>query len=172
MTERQEISFWDVAGEIINRFRRAMGGVLCTVPDQAGEQNVLTLGWGQLGPFYHDNPVMVIAVKPPRYSWRFLEEVPEFVIAVPDDSLRAAVDLCGRESGRDMDKFEAAGLSRVPSMHVRPPSVRECPINVECRTYASVHPPHLLLTPEHRRAPVEEQHTIYFAEVLGTYTYQ
>jgi hypothetical protein len=27
----------------------------------------------------------------------------------------------------------------------------------------------MLLTPEHRQRPIEQQHTIYFAEVLGTY---
>ena len=169
MVERNELSFWECAGEVLHRMRH--GGVLCTVVDNEGEQNVLTLGWGQIGPFYHGHPVFIVAVSPPRYSWRFLEEVPEFVIAVPDDALRAAAALCGTKSGRDMDKFAAAGLTRVPSAHVGAPSVLEAPVNIECRVYASVAPPHLLLTPEHRQHPVEEQHTIYFAEVLGTYRY-
>lgn len=147
------------------------GGVLCTVVDNDGRQNVLTLGWGQTGPFHHGRPVFSIAVTPLRYSWRFLEEVPEFVIAVPDDALKAAAELCGTTSGRDLDKFAAAGLTRVPSVHVRAPSIPECPVNVECRIYARIAPPHMLLTPEHRQRPVGEQHTIYFAEVLGTYAY-
>ena len=52
---------------------------------------------------------------------------------------------------------------------MRAPSIAECPINVECRIYHKQRPPHYLLTPEHRRNPLEEQHTIYFGEVLGTY---
>ena len=56
-------------------------------------------------------------------------------------------------------------------VHVKAPSIPECPINGECRTYTKVAPPHLLLTPAHRRRPLAEQHTIYFAEVLGTYRY-
>ena len=80
--------------------------------------------------------------------------------------------LCGTRSGRDMDKFEAAELTPVPSVDVKAPSIQECPINVECRVYTRVAPPHLLLTPEHRQRPVQEQHTIYFAEVLGTYGWQ
>jgi len=167
----EELNFWDCTGEILNRMQRRNGGVLCTVVDKAGRQNVLTLGWGLIGPHYHNRPIFIIAVAPPRYSWHFLEEVGEFVIAVPDDSLRYAADLCGTQSGREMDKFKAAGLIRVPSVHVRPPSIVECPINVECRTYTKVEPPHMLLTPEHRTRPLEEQHTIYFAEVLGTYRY-
>ena len=169
MSDRTELDFWACTTEILRRMRS--GGVLCTVVDSEGSRNVLTLGWGQVGPSYHGNPVFSIAVTPLRYSWRFLESVPEFVIAVPDDDLAAAADLCGTKSGRDMDKFAAAGLTSAPSAHVRAPSIVECPINVECRVYARVHPPHMLLTPEHRQRPLEEQHTIYFAEVVGAYRY-
>ncbi len=167
MTERQSISLYDAAENVLHRMRH--GGILCTVIDHQGADNVLTLGWGQIGPAYHDHPICIIAITPRRYSWRFIQEVPEFVLGIPDDDLQDAVALCGTKSGRDMDKFEAANLTRVPSVHVKAPSIRECPINIECRAYTRVMPPHELLTPEHRRWPVEEQHTIYFAEVLGTY---
>ena len=170
MRTRQEIDFWSCTDELLSRMRQ--GGVLCTVADSAGNQNLLTLGWGLLGPHYYQRPILVIAVAPPRYSWRFLEDMPEFVIAVPDDSLQEAVDLCGTKSGRDMDKFRAAGLTPVPSVHVKPPSLQECPINIECRAYTKVAPPHMLLTPTHRERPLEQQHTIYFAEVLGTYEWK
>jgi flavin reductase (DIM6/NTAB) family NADH-FMN oxidoreductase RutF len=170
MKERRQLDFWDCAEEILSRMRN--GGVLCTVVDNAGKQNIITLGWGLLGPHYYEKPILVIAITPLRYSWRFLEEVPEFVIAVPDDSLQEAAALCGSESGRDMDKFAAAGLTPVPSLHVRAPSILECPINVECRLYTKVAPPHMLLTATHRQRPVAQQHTIYFAEVLGTYGWQ
>jgi flavin reductase (DIM6/NTAB) family NADH-FMN oxidoreductase RutF len=172
MLEPEQLDFWACTTEILNRMRPGGGGVLCTVADQAGKQNLLTLGWGQIGPSYHDHPVFIIAVAPPRYSWRFLEEVPEFVIAVPDDTLRSAVDFCGTKSGRDLDKFKAARLTPVSSVHVRPPSIAECSMNVECRIYATLAPPHMLLTPEHRRAPLQNQHTLYFAEVLGTYRWK
>ena len=168
MKTRKELDFYDCAGEILHHLRH--GGVLCTVVGESGVANLLTLGWGQIGPFYHGHPVFSIAVTPLRYSWRFLEQVPQFVIAVPDDSLRDAADFCGTKSGREYeDKFRAAGLTPVPSVQVRPPSIAEAPINVECRIYAKIAPPHMLLTPRHRRSPIEQQHTVYFAEVLGTY---
>lgn len=171
MKERGELNLLAEAGNILQRM--ADGGVLCTVVDRKGDQNLLTLGWGQIGRSYHGNPMFAIAVAPPRYSWRFLEDVPEFVISVPDDAIRDAVHFCGTRSGRDFaDKFGAAGLTPVPSVHVGAPSVLECPINVECHIYARVEPPHQLLTPEHRLSPLEEQHTIYFAEVLGTYGWE
>jgi flavin reductase (DIM6/NTAB) family NADH-FMN oxidoreductase RutF len=172
MPLRTELDFYTFAHEILHRMRSSNGGVLCTVINKAGADNVLTLGWGLIGPAYRSRPVFAIAVTPLRYSWRFLQEVPEFVIAVPDDALRGAADLCGTKSGRDLDKFDAAGLTRTGSRHVRAPSIVQCPINVECRVYHSIAPPHQILTPEHRARPLEQQHTIYFAEVLGTYRYR
>ena len=170
MKTRRELDFYACTDEILKRMRH--GGVLCTVVDNAGKQNVLTLGWGLLGPHYYQRPILVIAVTPLRYSWRFLEEVPEFVIAVPDDSLQDAAAFCGSESGRSLDKFQAAHLTPVPSVYVKAPSILECPINVECRVYTKVTPPHMLLTPKHRERPLEHQHTIYFSEVLGTYGWE
>ena len=170
MAKRESLDLMSQASEVAYRLEH--GGVLCTVVDESGEQNLLTLSWGLLGRFYHGRPMFVIAVTPLRYSWHSLEEVPEFVIAVPDDALSDAAAFCGSHSGRDMDKFAAAGLTRVESAHVKAPSILECPINIECRVYTSVAPPHMLLTPEHRERPIEEQHTIYFAEVLGTYSYR
>jgi flavin reductase (DIM6/NTAB) family NADH-FMN oxidoreductase RutF len=168
--KRIALDFWACASEILTRLRH--GGVLCTVADNEGGQNLITLGWGQIGPFYHGRPIFTIAITPRRYSWRFLAQVPEFVIAVPDPSLSDAVWLCGHQSGRDLDKFRASGLTPVESVHVRAPSILECGINIECRIYTRIEPPHMLLTPEHRQRPLEDQHTIYFSEVLGTYGWE
>ncbi len=170
MKERVTLEVVDCVAPLVARLDD--GGVLCTVVDESGEQNVLTLGWGQIGTGYHDHPVMSIAVTPLRYSWHFLEEVPEFVIAVPDASLEEEVLFCGTRSGREVDKFEATGLTPVSSVHVRAPSILECRYNLECRVYTRIAPPHKLLTPEHRERPLEEQHTIYFAEVLGIYGWE
>jgi hypothetical protein len=46
MKERTELDFYTCANEAFLRMRN--GGVLCTVVDAAGNQNLLTLGWGWL----------------------------------------------------------------------------------------------------------------------------
>lgn len=170
MNERKALDFYSLSNVIHQRLRK--GGVFATVINSDGEENVLTLGWGLIGPSYYDHPVFSIAVTPLRYSWKFLESVPEFVIALPDDDLAPALELCGTRSGKLMDKFEAAGLTRVPSKHVKPPSLKECPVNIECRIFGRVHPPHEILTPTHREQPTNLQHTIYFSEVLGAFAWE
>jgi flavin reductase (DIM6/NTAB) family NADH-FMN oxidoreductase RutF len=167
MPKQKMLDFWSCAGEIVCRFR--YGGVLCSVVDSEGKPNLITLGWGLIGPFYQGHPIVSIAVTPDRYSWQALERVPEFTIAVPDDTLSDEVAYCGRVSGRDVDKFKETNLSTVPGLKVRSFSVLECPINFECQIYTRIHPPHQLLTPEHRKKPLARQHTIYFAKVVATY---
>jgi flavin reductase (DIM6/NTAB) family NADH-FMN oxidoreductase RutF len=145
------------------------GGVLISCVGADGSPNLITVSWWLFGWFYHGRPVSVIAIRHDRFSYHLLEEVPEFVVAVPGPDLRQQADYCGTKSGADGDKFAATGLTAIPSYHVRPPSVAECVANYECRVYEAMHPPHMLLTPEHRSRPVGQQHTIYFAEVLGVY---
>ena len=146
-------------------------GVLLVSVGKGGRSNVMTIGWLLLGRSYHGNPMAVVAVRPATYTFKLLDEAEEFVIAVPTPDLEEAVALCGEKSGRDANKFEETGLTSIPSVHVKPPSIKECTINIECRIYNKIRPPHYILTPEHRKAPISEQHTIYFAEVLGTYRY-
>ena len=150
------------------RMAETMGVLLVSI-DSQGRPNVMTIGWLLLGRSYHGNPVAVVAVHPNRYTFKLLDEVEEFVIAVPTPELEEAVAFCGEKSGRDTDKFKEIGLTPIPSVHVKPPSIKECTINIECRIYNKIRPPHYILTPEHRKAPLSRQHTIYFAEVLGVY---
>jgi flavin reductase (DIM6/NTAB) family NADH-FMN oxidoreductase RutF len=142
-------------------------GVLLVTCDRHGNPNVMTIGWLLLGRSYYKHPVAVIAVRPATYTYQLLDLVDEFVIAVPTSELADAVAYCGKQSGRVVDKFTVTSLTPVPSKYVAPPSIQECSVNIECRIYHKQHPPHQLLTPNHRKAPVSEQHTIYFAEVLG-----
>lgn len=157
----------DIANTAFQRLND--GGVLVSCVGADGQANLITVSWWLFGWFYRSRPMSVIAIRHDRHSFKLLEEVPEFVVAVPGPELRPAVDYCGTESGANVDKFAATGLTPVASYHVRPPSVAQCLANYECRVYEAVHPPHRLLTPEHRQRPLEQQHTIYFAEVLGVY---
>jgi flavin reductase (DIM6/NTAB) family NADH-FMN oxidoreductase RutF len=145
------------------------GGVLLSSIGNKNKANLMTIGWLLFGRSYHKHPVSVIAVRPATYTYKLLDQISEYVISVPTSGLREAVDLCGTTSGRDVDKFKTTGLTAIKSEHVTPFSIKECPINIECRIYHKERPPHMLLTPEHRMKPVKDQHTIYFSEVLGAF---
>jgi len=162
-----EVNVFDYLGQTLS-LAQTMGVLLVSI-DEDGRPNIMTIGWLLLGRSYHKNPVAVVAIRPATHTFKLLDQVEEFVIAVPTPELGEAVAFCGKKSGRDMEKFKETGLTPTPSVHVRPPSIKECTVNMECRIYNKIRPPHYILTPEHRKTALSEQHTIYFAEVLGAY---
>lgn len=73
--------------------------------------NGMTASWVQLG-FLWNRPVVSIYVRPQRYTYEFTERSDHFTLTFfPKGEYRAALNLFGSKSGRDMDKFAAAGLN-------------------------------------------------------------
>jgi len=104
--------------------------VLITTCDARGRPNVATFSF--VMPVSFEPKYVAFSVAPDRHTFSNLREVPEFVVNVPTFDMLARVWLCGRRSGRDVDKFKLAGLTPVPSVRVRPPRVGECPVQLEC----------------------------------------
>ncbi|RJP94454.1 MAG: flavin reductase family protein [Desulfobacteraceae bacterium] len=99
--------------------------------------NIITIAW--TGSVCSDPPMLSISVRPERYSYDIIKNSEEFVVNVPSRSQVRAVDWCGMVSGRNVDKFEGAGLTPSESLKVQCPVIRECPINIECRVRDSMH---------------------------------
>lgn len=93
--------------------------------------NVFTAAW--TGIVCSNPPMTYVSIQPSRFSHGLIRDGGEFVINLPTEALAKATDLCGVKSGRDMDKFAAAGLTAQPSAKVAPPSIAECPVSLECR---------------------------------------
>jgi flavin reductase (DIM6/NTAB) family NADH-FMN oxidoreductase RutF len=126
--------------------------VMVTTVSAAGRPNIMTLGWAM--PTSNDPMLCAISIGPTRYSHDLLEQVPEFVLAFPAEDLTDAMLLCGTRSGRDVDKFQAAGLTAIPGTTVRPPLIGEAVTNMECRVVST----HLT-----------GDHTIFVGEVVAAH---
>ena len=75
--------------------------------------NSLTLGWGATGVLWN-RPVAVVYVRENRYSFRFFEESPVFVLSwYPERHMKAVYQIFGRKSGRDADKEKLSGFTPV-----------------------------------------------------------
>ena len=105
--------------------------VLVTCSDKDGRDNVLTVAW--TGTVCTNPPMLYISVRPERYSYAFIKESGEFAVNLTTAAMTRAVDFCGVRSGRDIDKFAAAGLTRIPAEVVKAPLISESPVNIECR---------------------------------------
>jgi flavin reductase (DIM6/NTAB) family NADH-FMN oxidoreductase RutF len=104
---------------------------LITSVDEKGKPNVATAG----ETFMMSLRPLVVAVgfRPATYTNSLIRMTREFVVNLPTTKILKAVDFCGTVSGREVDKFRATGLTPMPAKHVKPPLIKECPVNIECR---------------------------------------
>ena len=77
--------------------------------------------------------MLSISVRPERYSYDMIRSTGQFVINLTTEDMTYATDLCGVKSGRDLDKWQAAGLTPQQASAVDVPLVAESPVNIECQ---------------------------------------
>lgn len=103
---------------------------LVTCVDKEGKPNIITLAW--VGVACSDPPTIGIGIRPHRYSYGLIKDTKEFVVNIPTVDILREADYCGQVSGRDHDKFAETKLSPEPASRVKPPLIKECPVNLEC----------------------------------------
>jgi len=139
-------------------------GVLITT--RSGDKvNAMVAGWGTIG-FIWNRPVFVAYVREDRYTRALLDENPEFTVNIPLGKVdRNVMRICGMQSGRDMDKLAAAGLTAVAPKEISVPGILEFPLTLECRVV-------------YRDKPVDgglpggkrmDEHVCYYGEIVATY---
>ena len=106
--------------------------VLVTCIDSEGRSNIITLAWS--GIVCSDPPKIAISIRPHRYSCGLIENSGEFVVNIPPTKILRETDYCGVFSGENVDKFSETKLTSEPSKQVKPPLIKECPVNMECIT--------------------------------------
>lgn len=94
--------------------------------------NIITLSWA--ANVCSKPPSVVIGIRPSRHSHSMVKEVGDFVLNIPSTDLLEATEFIGTKSGRDYDKFSECNLTSVPSSKIKSPMIKECPINLECKT--------------------------------------
>ena len=105
--------------------------VLVTCADEEGKPNIIAIGAS--APCSYNPPTIGIAVALQRYSHGLIAGRGEFGVNIPRAADLEKADLCGCVSGRDTDKFAAAGFTAIPGRAIAVPMIAECPVNLECR---------------------------------------
>lgn len=126
--------------------------VMVTAADEEGHDNIVTVAWA--GTVCTSPPMVSISLRPERYSYPMIKETGEFVINLTTEKLAFATDYCGVKSGRDVDKFKEAKLTREPATHVGAPMIQESPVSIECRV---------------REQKDYGSHSVFLADVLAVH---
>jgi flavin reductase (DIM6/NTAB) family NADH-FMN oxidoreductase RutF len=129
MADVVDVSLEDVLIPTLNVMRKH--GLLLVTIIGSGKINVMTIGWGLIGVFWRE-PCFMIAVRPSRYTYSFIEDVGEFTVNVPGRGMESVVEGCGTFSGREIDKFSRFNIKPAKSRIVKPPIIDECIIHYEC----------------------------------------
>lgn len=69
----------------------------------------------------------------PKDTLANILETGEFVVNIVDEALAEAQDRCAQRFPPDVDEIQAAGLTGVPGIAVKAPTILESPVNLECR---------------------------------------
>lgn len=132
--------------------------------------NPMTVSWGGLGTLWN-RPVATVYVRPTRFTFGLLEKDLEFTLNILPASMKGVLDLCGSRSGRDLDKWEAAGILPEPSERVSVPRVKGAELSLECRVIATfeVDPARFVDRSIEDLYPLKDYHRAFVGEVLATW---
>jgi len=106
------------------------GPVVLITSHYKDKTNVMSAAW--VTPLSFNPPLVGIAIHPARFSHDLIKRSEQFVINIPGPSLMKAVEICGSFSGKDVDKFEKAGITATDATEVEAPLIEECLGHLEC----------------------------------------
>ena len=117
--------------ELSKAFTLIEPGPVVLVTTQDGQKaNIMTISWTMVMDF---TPVFAIVTGEWNHSFAALRKNRECVIAIPTINMLDKVVGIGTCSGADTDKFAKFKLTPVQGKVVRPPLIKECLANIECR---------------------------------------
>ena len=67
-----------------------------------------------------------------------IQKTKEFVINIVNESILEQMNMTSIDFPPEVDEFEIAGLTKLPSIKVKPPRIAESPANLECRLASTV----------------------------------
>ena len=169
---KKYIDLWEYAGEILEQVGTA--ALVTTKAD--GEVNTMTIGWGTLGVEWK-KPLFTVFVRQSRYTRELLDKNPEFTVNIPLGPLdKEILRVCGRESGRDVDKIQKLGLTLVEGDTVSVPAIAQLPLTLECKVIYRQDQELALIQEENRNRYYkpgtpngEDFHTAYYGEITAAY---
>ena len=115
-----------------------------------GDFNVFSLN--RISSCNAEPPMMAISIRPARASHDMIDHHGEFVVNIPYPAMELVSDFVGTTTIRETDKWVETGLARLEAVHVQPPLLSECPVNIECRVVQKLRLP---------------SHSLFVAEVIA-----
>ena len=128
MTEFKHVNPSDLQGNFCSMFGKDSALVTSRMDDKI---NTMTVAWGGIGHLFGRN-VATIYVRKSRYTYDFIENSGEFSISFFDSNQKDNLIFCGRNSGRDVDKFNHCGYTIGYEENI--PYIQQSNLSIICKT--------------------------------------
>lgn len=127
--------------------------------------NTMTVSWGGFGVLWGKN-VAFIFIRDSRYTKEFIDENDFFSISFASESYREALNYCGSNSGRDVDKYKEAGLTVARRHDI--PYIDEANLVLLCSKMAAVPITEASLSKSlmDKWYADKDMHVLYVAEII------
>jgi len=131
--------------------------------------NMMTASWGGFGVLWNKK-VCFCFVRPSRYTYQFMEENDTFTLSFFEENYRKALSFCGANSGRDVDKTAATGITPAESTS-KSVYFEEARLVIECKKlyYQDLDPSHFLDSSLESNYKQNDYHRIYVGEIIQCY---
>ena len=136
--------------------------MLVAAGDESG-YNMMTASWGTIGELWN-KPVAVVFIRPQRYTYEFMEKSDRFTLSFYGED-KAIHAVCGRQSGRDVDKAALCGLE--PLFIDSTVTFKQARMTLICRKlYAQDMEPECFIDKSlFSNYPSDDYHRVYVGEI-------
>ncbi|MBQ9228495.1 MAG: flavin reductase family protein [Eubacterium sp.] len=158
----KEVTIYDVKENVVDLLNHQWG--LITAGSADG-YNTMTVSWGAIGELWGKDTVTAY-IRPQRYTKQFLDDNDCFTLSFYPPEYKKALALCGSESGRDIDKAAATGLT--PVFDEAAPYFAEAKLVIVCkkRAVGGFSPEQFLDLAIMKEYPANDFHAIYYGEII------
>ena len=162
MATFKEISPYEISENLIKMIGKDWMLITAKKDDKI---NTMTASWGGTGVLWN-KPVAFTFIRPQRYTYEFTEASERMSLSFFGEGSRDALTLCGRRSGRDMDKIAAAGLTAVEDEGGTPYFAEAKTVLICRKLYADMIDPASMIDKSHlEHYPINDFHKMYICEI-------
>ncbi len=122
-----EIEPYQIKDNVFQLIEKGWMLVTAGTPDSF---NTMTASWGGLGSLW-GHLVSFAFIRPQRYTFQFMERASYYTLSFFTEEYRNVLNFCGTNSGRDVDKIAATGLT--PIFNTQSITFQEARLVLECR---------------------------------------
>lgn len=83
-------------------------------------------------------PSLMVGIKPEKHTFELISKKKEFGINIPTKDQLEMIHICGTLSGRDVAKYQEAGLTPRKGNKIDSCIIEECPVSIECKVVHEV----------------------------------